>query len=27
RSIGVTRPKLYRMLWAHDLDPSDFRAR
>lgn len=27
RSIGVTRPKLYRMLWAHDLDPSSFRGR
>jgi DNA-binding NtrC family response regulator len=27
RSIGVTRPKLYRMLWAHDLDPAGFRSK
>lgn len=27
RSIGVTRPRLYRMLWAANLDPATFRKR
>jgi DNA-binding NtrC family response regulator len=26
RHLGVSRPKLYRMLWAADLDPSRFRT-
>jgi DNA-binding NtrC family response regulator len=26
RHIGVTRPKLYRMLWAHDIKPASFRV-
>jgi DNA-binding NtrC family response regulator len=25
RHLQVTRPKLYRMLWAHDVDPAQFR--
>ncbi len=27
RHVGVSRPKLYRMLWAADLDPASFRQR
>jgi len=26
REIGVTRPKLYRLLWAQDIDPALFRV-
>ena len=26
RHIGVTRPKLYRLLWAQEIDPALFRA-
>jgi len=26
RHLGITRPRLYRMLWAHGIDPADFRA-
>jgi DNA-binding NtrC family response regulator len=25
RHLGVSRPKLYRLLWAADLDPASFR--
>jgi DNA-binding NtrC family response regulator len=25
RHVGVTRPKLYRMLWTHDIKPAGFR--
>ncbi len=27
RHVGLSRPKLYRLLWAADLDPAPFRAR
>jgi DNA-binding NtrC family response regulator len=27
RHLGITRPKLYRLLWAEGLDPAPFRAR
>ena len=27
RSIGVSRPRLYRMLWAADIDPATFRKK
>jgi DNA-binding NtrC family response regulator len=27
RHVGVSRPKLYRMLWSTGLDPSKFRVR
>ncbi len=27
RHVGVSRPKMYRLLWAADLDPAAFRAR
>jgi DNA-binding NtrC family response regulator len=27
RHLGVTRPKLYRLLWAEGLDPAQFRGR
>jgi DNA-binding NtrC family response regulator len=27
RHVGVSRPKLYRLLWAADLDPAQFRGR
>jgi DNA-binding NtrC family response regulator len=27
RHVGVSRPKMYRLLWAVDLDPAQYRAR
>jgi len=27
RHVGVSRPKLYRLLWSAELDPARFRAR
>jgi DNA-binding NtrC family response regulator len=27
RHVGVSRPKMYRLLWAVELDPAQFRAR
>jgi hypothetical protein len=27
RHVGVSRPKLYRMLWSVGLDPAGFRAK
>ncbi len=27
RHVGISRPKLYRLLWAAGLDPAQFRAR
>jgi DNA-binding NtrC family response regulator len=27
RHVGVSRPKLYRMLWSVGLDPAKFRSR
>ena len=27
RHVGVSRPKMYRLLWAVDLDPARFRVR
>jgi transcriptional regulator of acetoin/glycerol metabolism len=26
RELGITRPKLYRLLWAQDIDPALFRV-
>jgi DNA-binding NtrC family response regulator len=26
RHVGVSRPKLYRLLWAAGIDPSQFRG-
>jgi hypothetical protein len=25
--MGITRPKLYRLLWAEGLEPAEFRGR
>jgi DNA-binding NtrC family response regulator len=27
RHLGITRPKLYRLLWAEGLEPAQFRER
>jgi hypothetical protein len=27
RHVGVSRPKMYRMLWSMNLDPAGFRAK
>jgi hypothetical protein len=27
RHVGVSRPKMYRMLWSAELDPAQFRDR
>jgi DNA-binding NtrC family response regulator len=27
RHMGITRPKLYRLLWAEGLEPAQFRGR
>ena len=27
RHLGITRPKLYRLLWAEGLEPAQFRGR
>jgi hypothetical protein len=25
RHLGITRPRLYRLLWAQEIDPGNFR--